>query len=188
MAWIVVLILIAPAAILTAAYNRLVLARTTLKNAFTQIDLLLTRRYDLVPNLLEAARGHLGEESELTAAIRACDEAYQGLKTAASDPGSASAVRQLARAERQLGSALAQLMALAQSHPQLRSSQTMLLLAEELHATEPRVAFARQTYNQAVSTYNSDRERFPGSVAAGLFGFEPAYPLEAACPPGGPMG
>jgi LemA protein len=186
MAWIVVLILIAPAAILAAAYNRLLLARTALKNAFAQIDVLLTRRYDLVPNLVETARRHLEKEGDtLEAAIRACDEAYQGLKSAADDPGSAAAVHQLAGADVQLDGALGQLMALAQSHPALQASQTMALLAEELHSTDDRVAFARHAYNQAVTTYNSDRERFPGSLAAGLFGFEPAYPLEAVRPSGG---
>jgi LemA protein len=186
MAWIVVLILIAPAAIFTAAYNRLVLARTALKNAFAQIDVLLTRRYDLVPNLVETARDYLENEREtLDAVSRACEEAARGLRSAASDPASAAAVHQLSGADGQLEGALGLLMALAQSHPALNASHAMRLLAEELRSAERRVAFARQAYNQAVTTYNSDLGRFPGSVCAGLFGFEPAHPLTITRPLGG---
>lgn len=185
MDWIVLLILLAPAAIIMAAYNRLALARTALKNAFAQIDVLLTRRYDLVPNLVESARGALGssEQQTLEAVVRTCNEAYEGFKGAAGDPGSAAAVRQLSGAEAQLARALSRLMALAQAHPQLKSSQALLLFAEELKSTDSRVAFARRLYNQAVMSYNSDRESFPGSVAAGLFGFGPAYLLASERPP-----
>lgn len=179
MAWIILLIMLVPAAILTATYNRLVLARTALKNAFAQIDVLITRRCDLVPNLVEAAGGYLqGERETLEAVIRACNEAYEGLKSAAADPGSRAAVHQLCGADEQLGGALGKVMALVHAHPELRASQAMALLTEELKATDSRVACARRLYNQAVLTYNSDRERFPGSLAAGLFGFEPAYPIE----------
>jgi LemA protein len=186
MAWIVVLILIAPAAVFTASYNRLLLARTALKNAFAQIDVLLTRRYGLVPNLVATARRYLEHERDtLEAVIRSCKEAEQGLRRAADDPGSATAVHQLSGADGQLEGALGQLMALAQSHPALKESHAMRLLGEEMRSAERRVAYARQAYNQAVITYNSDRERFPGSVCAGLFGFEPAYPLEITRPLGG---
>jgi LemA protein len=179
MTWMVLLLLIAPAAVFTAAYNRLLTAHIALKNAFAQIDVLLTRRYDLVPNLVETAGGYLKNERDtLEAVIQACEEAYEGLKNAASDPGSATAVHQLTGAEQQLGGALGQIMALANAHPELKSSQIMLQLTEELASADSRVALARQLYNNAVMSYNSDRESFPGSIAAGLFGFKPAYPLE----------
>jgi len=185
MGWIVLLLLIAPTAIFTASYNRLLTAHIALKNAFAQIDILLTRRYDLVPNLVESTRGYLRNERDtLEAVIRTCNEAYEGLRNAASDPGSAAAVHQLIGADQQLGRALGQLIALAEAHPDLRSSPMMLQLAEELASAEARVAFARAQYNKAVMTYNSDRESFPGSLAAGLFGFKPAYPLEPGRAPG----
>jgi LemA protein len=181
MALLFLLIIVTPAVLVTAGYNRLATARATLKNAFAQIDVLITRRYDLVPNLVDTCKAYLRHEHDrLESLRRACSEAYEGLKSAAGDPGSASAVHLLVGADEQLGGALGALMRLAQSHPELSSSQALLQLIEELSSSESKLALARQVYNKAVMTYNSDRASFPGNIAAGLFGLEPAYPITLA--------
>jgi LemA protein len=183
MGWIVLLLLIAIALVFTSAYNRLVMARNAFKNAFAQIDVQLTRRYDLIPNLVETAKGYLKHEREtLEAVIRARNAAYAGLKVAASDPGNAAAVQHLSGADQQLGGALGRLMAVAEAYPDLKANQTMMQLSEELTSTENKVAFARQAYNDAVMTYNNARETFPSSIAAGMFSFQPAQPLDIAKP------
>jgi LemA protein len=174
MVWLVLLIFVAPAAIFTAAYNRLLTAQVALKNAFAQIDVLLTRRHELLPNLIESMREQLPEERRtLDALLSDCDAAHESLRSAAGDPGGAVAVQQLA------GGALLALGALLQRHPELKSSLAATALEEELSTTERRVAVARQTYNTACLTYNADRESFPGSLAAGYFGFTSAYLLPA---------
>jgi LemA protein len=183
MGWVLLLIIIAAALFFVASYNRLVAARNAFKNAFAQIDVQLTRRYDLIPNLVEVAKGYLKHEREtLEAVIQARNSAYAGLKAAAADPGNASAVQQLSGAETQLGGALGRLFAVAESYPDLKANQNMMQLSEELTSTENKVAFARQAYNDAVMSYNNLREMFPSSIVAGMFAFQPAQPLDIAKP------
>ncbi len=179
MVWIVVLVLVALVAYFVSLYNGLVTARNAYKNAFAQIDVQLTRRYDLIPNLVETARAYMKHEREtLEAVIAARNSAVSGLKTAAADPGNAAAVQQLAGAELQLGGALGRLFALAEAYPDLKANQNMMQLNEELSSTENKVAFARQAYNDAVMFYNNSREMFPSSVVAGWGSFLPAQLLQ----------
>jgi LemA protein len=183
MGWIVLLVIIGIVLIFISTYNRLVTARNAFKNAFAQIDVQLTRRYDLIPNLVETARGYIKHEREtLEAVIKARNAAYAGLKTAASDPGNAAAVQQLSGADQQLGGALGRLMAVAEAYPDLKANQNMMQLSEELTSTENKVAFARQAYNDAVMSYNNAREVFPSSIVAGMFNFPPASALDIAKP------
>jgi LemA protein len=183
MGWIVALVIIGIALIFISTYNRLVTARNAFKNAFAQIDVQLTRRYDLIPNLVETAKGYIKHEREtLEAVIKARNAAYAGLKTAASDPGNAAAVQQLSGADQQLGGALGRLMAVAEAYPDLKANQNMMQLSEELTSTENKVAFARQAYNDSVMSYNNAREVFPSSIVAGMFNFQPASPLDIAKP------
>jgi LemA protein len=181
MGWIVLLLVIGLALVFISTYNRLITARNAFRNAFAQIDVQLTRRYDLIPNLVEIAKGYIKHEREtLEAVIRARNSAYEGLKVAAADPANAAAVQQLSGADQQLGGALGRLMAVAEAYPDLKANQTMMQLSEELTSTENKVAFARQAYNDAVLTYNNDRETFPSNIASGMFGFQAAQPLEIA--------
>jgi LemA protein len=181
--WIVLLVIIGLVLVFVSMYNRLVTARNAFRNAFAQIDVQLTRRYDLIPNLVEIAKGYIKHEREtLEAVIRARNSAYEGLKAAAADPANAAAVQQLSGADQQLGGALGRLMAVAEAYPDLKANQTMMQLSEELTSTENKVAFARQAYNDAVMTYNNDRETFPSSVAANMFNFQAAQPLDIAKP------
>jgi LemA protein len=183
MGWIILLLIVAVVVVFISTYNRLVTARNAFKNAFAQIDVQLTRRYDLIPNLVEIAKGYIKHEREtLEAVIAARNQAYQGLKTAAADPANAAAVRQLSNADQQVGGALGRLMAVAEAYPDLKANQTMMQLSEELTSTENKVAFARQAYNDSVMTYNNAREVFPSSIVAGMFGFQPAQPLDIAKP------
>ena len=181
MGWIVLLLIIGLVLVFISTYNRLVTARNAFKNAFAQIDVQLTRRYDLIPNLVEIAKGYIKHEREtLEAVIKARNSAYEGLKVAAADPANATAVQQLSGADQQLGGALGRLMAVAEAYPDLKANQTMMQLSEELTSTENKVAFARQAYNDSVMTYNNARETFPSNIAAGMFGFQPAQPLDIA--------
>jgi len=183
MGWIVLLVIVGVVLVFISTYNRLVTGRNAFKNAFAQIDVQLTRRYDLIPNLVETAKGYIKHEREtLEAVIKARNAAYAGLKTAASDPGNAAAVQQLSGADQQLGGALGRLMAVAESYPDLKANQNMMQLSEELTSTENKVAFARQAYNDAVMSYNNAREVFPSSMVAGMFNFQPAQPLDIAKP------
>ena len=164
-------------------YNRLVTARNAFKNAFAQIDVQLTRRYDLIPNLVETVKGYIKHEREtLEAVIKARNSAVSGLKAAAANPADAAAVAQLSGAEAQLGGALGRLFALAEAYPDLKANQNMMQLSEELTSTENKVAFARQAYNDSVMSYSNAREVFPSSIVAGMFNFAPAQMLEAAKP------
>jgi LemA protein len=143
----------------------------------------LTRRYDLIPNLVEIAKGYMKHEREtLEAVIAARNAAVTGLKAAASDPGDAAAVQKLSGAEAQVSGALGRLFALAEAYPDLKANQNMLQLSEELTSTENKVAFARQAYNDSVMSYNNQREMFPGSIFAGLFHFQPASLLDIGKP------
>jgi len=164
-------------------YNRLVSSRNGYKNAFAQIDVQLTRRYDLIPNLVEIAKGYMKHEREtLEAVIKARNSALSGLKAASANPGDAAAMSVLAGAETQLGASLGRLFALAEAYPDLKANQNMMQLSEELTSTENKVSFARQAYNDAVMSYNNQREMFPGSIVAGMFNFTPAQLLEIAKP------
>jgi LemA protein len=177
--WIPLAIIVALLVFVVSLYNRLVTLRNRIKNAFAQIDVQLTRRHDLIPNLVETVRGYIKHEREtLEAVIKARNTAMAMLRTAAVDPSRAEAVQQLAGAEAALGGALGRLFAVAEAYPDLKANQNMMQLTEELTSTENRVAFARQSYNDAVMDYNNAREIFPSSVVAGAFRFTPATLLE----------
>ena len=184
MSLIVVLVVIVLVVLfLVSTYNGLVTSRNAFKNAFAQIDVQLTRRYDLIPNLVEIAKGYMKHEREtLEAVIAARNGAVSGLKAASANPGDPSAVQQLSGAEAQLGGALGRLFALSEAYPDLKANQTMMQLSEELTSTENKVAFARQAYNDAVMSYNNHREVFPASMVAGMFNFQPAQQLDVAKP------
>jgi len=179
MGWIVLAVIIGLAVLAVGIYNRLVTGRNAYKNAFAQIDVQLTRRHDLIPNLVEVAKGYLQHErGTLEAVISARNAAVTGLKNAAANPGDPAAVQQLAAAENQLSGAMGRLFALAEAYPDLKANTTMMQLSEELTTTENKVAFARQAYNDSVMTYNNTREVFPNTLFAGMFGFLPAQLLE----------
>jgi LemA protein len=177
--FVVLIIIIAFAAWVIGLYNGLVTSRNGFKNAFAQIDVQLTRRNDLIPNLVETAKGYLKHEREtLEAVISARNSAVAGLKAVASDPGNAGAIAQLAGAEQGLSGAMGRLFAVMESYPDLKASANMMQVSEELTSTENRIAFARQAFNDAVLHYNNSREVFPGSLVAGWFNFQPAKMLE----------
>ena len=160
-------------------YNRLVALRNRFRNAFAQIDVQLKRRYDLIPNLVETAKGYMKHEREtLEAVINARNQAASAGQAAAQNPGDPSAMQSLGRAEGQLTGALGRLFALSESYPDLKANQNMLSLQEELTSTENKVAFSRQAYNDAVTTYNTQRETFPTVIFAGMFNFQPANLFE----------
>ena len=184
MSLIVILVIIVVVVLfLVSTYNGLVTSRNAFKNAFAQIDVQLTRRYDLIPNLVEIAKGYIKHEREtLEAVVRARNSAYEGLKAAAADPANATAVQQLAEADQQLGGALGRLVTLAEAYPDLKANQAMMQLSEDLASTENKVAFARQAYNDSVITYNNTLETFPSNVVANLFGFQAAQRMDSARP------
>ncbi|MFT3869283.1 MAG: LemA family protein [Nibricoccus sp.] len=156
-------------------YNTLVTLRNRFKNAFAQIDVQLKRRYDLIPNLVEIAKGYLKHESStLEAVIKARNIAASAAQAAAANPADANAVRSLAGAESGLAGALSRLMVVTEAYPELKANQNMMQLTEELTSTENKISFARQAYNDSVMTYNTTRETFPNVVFAGMFGFLPA--------------
>ena len=160
-------------------YNGLVAGRNGYKNAFAQIDVQLTRRYDLIPNLVETAKGYMKHEREtLEAVIQARNSAVSGLSAAKSNPGDAAAMQQLAGADNALTQTLGRLFALSEAYPDLKANQNMMQLSEELTSTENKVAFARQAYNDSVMSYNNRREMFPGSIFANMFAFLPAELLK----------
>ena len=183
MIWVMLGVIVLFIMFLVGIYNRLVTSRNGYKNAFAQIDVQLTRRYDLIPNLVETVKGYLAHErNTLEAVIKARNAAVTGLKAAAANPGDPAAVQGLATAENQLNGAMGRLFALAESYPDLKANQNMMQLSEELTSTENKVAFARQAYNDAVLGYNNTREVFPNSMIAGSFGFMPAQMLEIESP------
>jgi LemA protein len=160
------------AAFLVGAYNRLVTLRKRFKKAYAQIDVQLKRRYDLIPNLVETAKGYLKHErGTLEAVIAARNAASAASVRAAQMPGDAAAMKELVGAEAALTGTLGRLFALAEAYPDLKANQTMASLMEELTSTENKVAFARQAYNDAVMVYNTSRERFPTNLVAGMFNF-----------------
>lgn len=179
MGLIVIVLFTALALYLISIYNRLVTVRNGARNAFAQIDVQLTRRHDLIPNLVEVAKGYLAHErNTLEAVIQARNSAVSGLKTAAADPANSAAIEALAGAENQLSSALGRLFALAEAYPDLKANQTMMQLSEELTTTENKVAFARQAYNDAVMAYNNAREVFPNNFVSSTFDFRTMKLLE----------
>ncbi len=162
------------------AYNRLVRLKNIIANAFGQIDVQLKRRYDLIPNLVEAAKKYLQHEQEtLEAVIAARNQARSASDRVASRPGQADAVIALAAAEQTLGGSLGRLFALAEAYPDLKADKTIRELSEELTSTENKVGFARQAYNDAVLDYNNAQGQFPALLIARLFGFVPSAMLQA---------
>ena len=178
--WIFLAVVVALAAWVIAIFNGLVTLRNRFKNAFAQIDVQLKRRYDLIPNLVEAAKGYLAHERQtLEAVIVARGAAVNAAQRAAAAPGDPAAMTGLAQAEGVLGGALGRLFAVFEAYPDLKANQNILQVQEELTSTENKVAFARQGYNDAVMTYNTKRESFPDTIVAGLFAFKEAMLLEA---------
>lgn len=179
-AWIVLAVVAALVVWAIAVYNRLVQLRNRIANAFAQIDVQLKRRYDLVPNLVEVARGYLAHEAATLEAVIKARSLAQGAAAAARvEPASASAMGALAVAEQALGGSLGRLMAVAESYPDLKADATMQSLSEELTSTENRLGFARQAYNDQVLEFNDEAAQFPALVVARLLGFPTAPMLEA---------
>ena len=160
-------------------YNGLVTLRNRFKNAFAQIDVQLKRRYDLIPNLVEVAKGYLKHESEtLEAVVAARGAAVSAGQRAAADPSDPAAMKALSGAESQLAGAMSRLMVVVESYPNLKANETMMQLSEEMTSTENKVSFARQAYNDSVMQYNTSREQFPAVVFAGVLGFQAAELFE----------
>lgn len=183
MEWVLLILVILLVVFAVVIYNRLVTARNRYKNAFAQIDVQLTRRYDLIPNLVEVAQRYMSHEKDtLEAVIKARNQALGSLKEVAADPGNAEAIQRLGASEQGLSGVLGRLFALSENYPDLKANQTMMQLSEELTSTENRVAFARQAFNDAVMHYNTTREVFPNNLIANNFGFRPAALLEIDAP------
>ncbi|MGZ3392919.1 MAG: LemA family protein [Isosphaeraceae bacterium] len=164
---------------LAGAYNNLVALRNRFKAAFSQIDVQLKRRHDLIPNLIETAKGYLShEKGTLEAVTQARGAAVTAARAAASNPGNASAMVGLAAAETQLNGVLGRLFAVAEAYPDLKANQNMILLQQELAATENQIASARQIFNNTVMNYNTTRESFPNNLVANAMGFAPAQLFE----------
>ena len=181
MAGIIILIVIAAIIMATVMiYNSLVTNRNRYKNAFSQIDVQMKRRYDLIPNLVEVVKKYMAHESQtLEAVVKARNSALSAVNQAASNPGDPAAMKSLASAEGELSGALGRLFAVSESYPNLKANENMAQLQEELSSTENRIAFARQAFNDAVMSYNISREKFPGNVISGIFNFKEAQLLEA---------
>ncbi|MES9991206.1 MAG: LemA family protein [Candidatus Thiodiazotropha sp.] len=176
---VVVVIILAVIGFGVGMYNKLIAGRNRYQNAFAQIDVQLTRRHDLIPNLVETAKGYMKHEKEtLEAVIEARNRAVSGLQQAAKDPSNPETMKQLGEAEQGLSGALGRLFALAEAYPDLKANENMMQLSEELVSTENKVSFARQAFNDAVMQYNIDRESFPSNLIAGWFRFQAAQLLE----------
>lgn len=180
MTMIIILVVIALVVLWAISiYNNLVNMRNRVGNAFAQIDVQLTRRYDLIPNLIESVKGYMAhEKSTLEAVVNARNAAVSGLRNAAANPTDPAAIQELAAAEATLGGTLGRLFALVENYPDLKASENMMQFQEELTSTENKVAFARQAFNDAVMHYNNARENFPGNLVAGQFGFDRAEFLD----------
>ena len=177
--WILIGIIVLLIVFVVSLYNRLVTLRNRVKNAFAQIDVQLTRRHDLIPNLVETVKGYIKHEREtLEAVIQARNTAIAGLKMAEANPVNAKAMQQLGTAETALTGALSRLMIVAEAYPDLKANQNMMQLTEELSSTENRVAFSRQGFNDSVMDFNNACEMFPSGVVARMFRFTPATMLE----------
>lgn len=181
MAAIIILVLIALCILgFVLVYNSLVTQRNRYKNAFSQIDVQLKRRYDLIPNLVEVVKRYMAHEKDtLEAVIKARSMAVNARQQASGNPGDPTAMKSLSSAEGMLTGALGRLFAVSENYPDLKANQNMSQLQEELTSTENRIAFARQAYNDAVMSYNISREKFPNNMVAGMFNFKEAQLLES---------
>jgi LemA protein len=181
--WIFIGLLVLIAIWLVAMYNNLVNLRNRVRNAFSQIDVQLNRRYDLIPNLVEAVKGYMAHErGTLEAVVEARNVAKSKLDNASADPSNPTAIRELAAAESTLGGTLGRLFALAEAYPNLKANENMLQLQEELATTENKVAFARQAFNDSVMSYNNACQNFPGNIMANNFNFKTAEFLDIGKP------
>ena len=172
---ILVIAVIIFAVFVIGVYNKLVTMRNRYKNAYAQIDVQLKRRYDLIPNLVETAKGYMAHErGTLEAVTAARNIAYAASKAAAANPGDATAMKNLVSAESGLGGTLSRLMMVSEQYPDLKANQNMMQLTEELTSTENKISFARQAYNDSVMVYNTDREVFPSNLIANTFNFTAA--------------
>jgi LemA protein len=172
---VIVVIILAVVGFAIGTFNKLVTMRNRYKNAYAQIDVQLKRRYDLIPNLVETAKGYIKHEREtLEEVTKARNIAYAASQAAASNPGDASAMKNLGSAETGLAGTLSRLMMVSEAYPDLKANQNMIQLTEELTSTENKISFARQAYNDTVMAYNTDREVFPANIIAGSFNFGPA--------------
>jgi len=177
--WIVIGVLVLGVLFLISIYNRLVAYRNQYKNAYAQIDVQLKRRHDLIPNLVETAKGYIKHEREtLEAVVEARSKAVNAGAAAAGNPGDPGAMGGLVQAEGMLTGALGKLLAVVESYPDLKANTTMQQLMEELTSTENKVAFSRQAFNDGVTAYNVTREKFPNNIIAGMFNFTVAALLE----------
>src|SRR5262245_11889660 len=183
---IIILLVLAGVGLLLAlwflgVYNGLVIARNRFKNAFAQIDVQLKRRYDLIPDLVEAVKGYMAHEREtLDAVIKARNSAVTAEQKVAADPGDPAKMKELNQAEAHLGGVLGRLFALSEAYPDLKANQNMMALQEELTSTENKIGFSRQAFNDASTAYNNRRDVFPAVMVAGMFGFKEATLLETA--------
>lgn len=180
MGWVFLGIIVVVVAWAIAIYNGLVTLRNRYKNAFSQIDVELKRRYDLIPNLVESVKGYMQHErGTLDAVIKARGNALSASQAAAANPGNPGAMQGLSQAEGALGGALGRLIAVFEQYPDLKANQNVLSLQEELSSTENKIAFSRQAYNDSVKEYNTKRESVPDNLLAGFFGFGPAELLQS---------
>jgi len=169
---VLLVVVIVFAGSIVGIYNKLVTMRNRYKNAYAQIDVQLKRRYDLIPNLVETAKGYIKHERETLEAVTAARNiAYAASKAAAANPGDATAMKSLTSAETGLSGTLSRLMMVSEAYPDLKANQNMMQLTEELTSTENKISFARQAYNDSVMSYNTDREVFPSNLIAGMFNF-----------------
>lgn len=182
MIYLIILVIAVPVILIiwqVSIYNKLVKLKNRYENAFSQIDVQLKRRYDLIPNLVETAKGYMKHEKEtLEAVINARNSAQQSEKQVAADPGNPEALKKLNQNEGALSGALTRFFALSESYPDLKANQNMMQISEELTSTENKIAFARQAFNDSVMYYNTEREKFPTIVFAGLYGFDEAALFE----------
>jgi LemA protein len=175
MAIVLLVVVLGVAGFVIGVYNKLVTMRNRYKNAYAQIDVQLKRRYDLIPNLVEIAKGYIKHEREtLENVTKARNIAYVASQAAAANPGDASAMKGLVSAESGLAGTLSRLMMVSEQYPDLKANQNMMQLTEELTSTENKISFARQAYNDSVMVYNTDREVFPSNLIAGMFNFNAA--------------
>jgi LemA protein len=178
--WVFLAVIVALVVWAIGIYNGLVTLRNRFKNAFSQIDVQLKRRYDLIPNLVESVKGYMQHErGTLEAVVKARGSAVSAAQTAAARPGDPAAMQGLAQAEGVLGGALGRLLAVFEQYPDLKANQNVLGLQEELSSTENKIAFSRQAYNDSVMEYNTKRESFPDNIFAGMFGFTAAELLQS---------
>ena len=175
MAIVLLVVVLGLAGFVIGVYNKLVTMRNRYKNAYAQIDVQLKRRYDLIPNLVEIAKGYIKHEREtLENVTKARNIAYVASQAAAANPGDSGAMKNLVSAESGLAGTLSRLMMVSEQYPDLKANQNMMQLTEELTSTENKISFARQAYNDSVMVYNTDREVFPSNLVAGMFNFSAA--------------